>query len=95
MKKKLLSLGLTCLLAISMAVPVFAESQIVYYKGTPVEWQYGRNLALSYSHTFSSNYEHCTTANWNRSPWMPPCCWARAQCHVGFQTAKAYWDCRG
>lgn len=94
MKKKLLSVGLTFLLAISLAIPVFAET--VYYKGDAVSWDHGVNLArVCYSKVMSSKYEHSATANNTSSGWQERGVLAEASQFVGLNRAYAYWNCRG
>ena len=96
MKKKLLSLGLTCILAVSMAVPVFAESFTVYFKDKPVYWEYGREGMYAYSNALSDHFEHRTIVGEVTSGWVAPGHWARARCFVGIGICKvhSYWDCR-
>ena len=94
MKKKLLSVGLTFLLAISLAIPVFAET--VYYNGDAVSWDHGVNLVrVCYSKVMSGKYEHSATANETFSGWIEPGVLAEATQFVGLGHAYAYWNCRG
>ena len=97
MKKKLLSLGLVCLCAVCMAVPVFATEETVYYKGSAVYWNHGRAYGVwSFSDVQSSVYEHSATANATSSGWQQPGVMAKASQKLApWEHAKAYWNCRG
>lgn len=93
MKKKILT-GLTVFsLCLMTAIPAMAAT--VYYNGTPVNWDYGRKLAVySYSDVQTNVYEHSATANSTSSGWKAAGVRAYAQQYVGTDTATAYWNCR-
>lgn len=94
MKKRLLSVGLAFILAISLAIPVFAET--VYYKGDAVYWDHGVNIfRVCYSKVMSGEYEHSATANEAFSQWQGQGKLAEAKQFVGVGHAYAYWNCRG
>ena len=93
MKKRLLSVGLAFILAISLAIPVFAET--VYYNGDAVYWDHGVNIfRVCYSKVMSGEYEHSATANEAFSDWQAPGTLAEAKQFVGTGRAYAYWNCR-
>ena len=92
MKKRLLSVGLAFILAISLAIPVFAET--VYYKGDAVYWDYGVTpWRVCYSKVMSSQYRHSATANKICSGMQAPGTLAEAKQFVGTGRAYAYWNC--
>ncbi len=94
MKKRLLSVGLAFILAISLAIPVFAET--VYYNGNAIHWDHGVTpWRICYSKVMSGEYEHSTAANETFSGWQYPGVLAEAKQFVGFGRAYAYWNCRG
>lgn len=94
MKKKLLSVGLTFLLVISLSTPVFAET--VYYKGDAVSWHHGVDWKrVCFSEVMTGEYEHSATANETFSGWQEPGVLTEARQFVGKDTAYAYWNCRG
>lgn len=94
MKKRLLSVGLAFILAISLAIPVFAET--VYYNGDAVYWDHGVNIfRVCYSNVMSGEYKHSATANETFSGWQEPGVLAEAKQFVGTGRAYAYWNCRG
>lgn len=93
MKRKVL-IGVTAfLLCLITAIPAMAQK--VYYNGTPVNWDYGRKLAVySYSDVQTGVYDHSATANSNFSGWKRPGVLAHAQDLIGTGTVTVYWNCR-
>lgn len=95
LKKRILSAMAALLMVVSANGMVYATSQTVYYKGTPVNWEYGRKWGvMSYSEVQSHVYEHCATANNTFSGWQKKGIVAEASQFVGLGTTRAYWDCR-
>lgn len=73
-----------------------AEAATVWYKGTAVNWDYGRSWGVySYSNVQSGVYSHSATANGTWSGWKNPGVEAKASQFVGAGAATAYWNCRG
>lgn len=88
------ALAMFSLATATQATPVLART--VYYKGTPINWDYGRRAGFwSYSNVSSHVYEHAATANSSFSGWKKPKITADAQQYVGNGLATAYWDARG
>lgn len=95
LKKKLVGFLAALMLITAMPGLVYATSTTVYYKNTPVNWDYGRKAGvISYSKVQSSVYEHSATANSTFSGWKLPGKVAKASEFVGTAKARAYWNCR-
>ena len=51
-------------LTLLSAMPAIAQARTVYYKGTPVYWNYGRKMGvIGYSKVQSHHFRHYTTVN--------------------------------
>lgn len=73
-----------------------AQAVTVYYKGSAVSWEHGRDWGvISYSRVQSGQYEHSATANTAFSGWKAPGVLADASQNIGWAPAYAYWNCRG
>ncbi|BDR61254.1 hypothetical protein [Lactobacillus xylocopicola] len=93
-KATALSLAIFSLGSAIQAAPVLAQT--VYYKGSRINWDYGRRMgAWSYSNVSSHKYSHSATANSSWSGWKSAGTTADAQQFVGTGTAYGYWDARG
>lgn len=93
-KMKKLSPLLFC--ALALAAPATAEAVTVYYKNTPVYWNYGRNAGVfGFSDCNSQVYEHCSSVNGYASGWEAPGTMSKAWGWIGTATLEAYWNCRG
>ncbi|MDO4680678.1 MAG: hypothetical protein Q4A55_05445 [Aerococcus sp.] len=92
--KKMVSATLIALTLFGAAETI-ASAATVYYKDTPVYWEYGRRAGLwSYSDVQSHHYEHSATANGAFSGWKPTGTEAYITKFIGTGTAECYWDCR-
>ena len=75
------------------ATPVLANT--VYYKGSAVEWDYGRRAGFwGWSHVQSGSYTHATTVNGTFSGWKKPGRRASVDKYIGTSTLQAYWSCK-
>lgn len=83
------------ILGSTIPVTAYATAKTVYYKGTPVYWDYGRRWSVySYSKVQSSVYQHSAIANSSFSGWKNPGIFAEASDFIGGGSAIAYWNCR-
>ena len=79
-----------------VGTPMAALAKTVYYKGTAVYWNYGRNAEVfGFSDCNSQNYEHCSSCNGYSSGWEQPGTLSKAWGWIGTATLEAYWNCRG
>lgn len=79
-----------------LGMPTAAQAVTVYYKNTPVFWNYGRNAAVfGFSDCNSQVYEHCSSVNGYSSGWYPKGELSPAWGWIGTATLEAYWNCRG
>lgn len=93
-KKFLVTVLFGCLLCFGATATAYAYT--VYYKGSAVFWNYGRNAAAwGFSDCNSQSYEHCSSVNGYSSGWKDPGVLSTAWGWVGSNTLEAYWDCRG
>lgn len=93
-KKKFLVALLCCLMC--TGVPAAALAKTVYYKGTRVYWNYGRNAGLvGFSDCNSQVYEHCSSCNGYSSGWKDAGELSKAWGFIGPARLEAYWNCRG
>ncbi|WP_276804640.1 hypothetical protein [Lactobacillus hominis] len=97
-KKSLKKVALLGLVSLGLATSgtAFAASKTVYYKGTPVYWEYGKTAGVwSYSKVQSHRYQHSATANGVWSGWKNRGTLAVANTWIAPNAhATAYWDCR-
>lgn len=93
-KKSIVIALLCCLMCVG--APALALADTVYYKGTAVFWNYGRNAALvGFSDCNSAYYEHHSSCNGYVSGWKKAGVLAQAWGFIGTNTLEAYWSCRG
>ncbi|GJM55459.1 hypothetical protein E5335_00900 [Coriobacteriaceae bacterium] len=93
-KKSLVAAALCT--ALCAGVSGAALARTVYYKGTGVYWNYGRNAGVfGFSDCNSQKYEHCSSVNGYSSGWQQPGTLSQAWGFVGPSTIQAYWNCRG
>lgn len=78
---------------VTSATPVCAKT--VYYKGSAVEWDYGRTAGLwGWSHVQSGTYTHGTTVNGKWSGWQSPGIMASVSKFIGNEKLQVYWSCK-
>lgn len=88
------------LLALLCSVLFFGASAIaladtVYYNGTAVFWNYGRNAGVfGFSDCNSQVYEHCSSVNGYSSGWCEPGVLSQAWGFIGLDPLEPYWNCR-
>jgi hypothetical protein len=93
-KKSIVTALLCC--ALCIGGPTVALANTVYYKGSAVYWNYGRNAGVfGFSDCNSQVYEHCSSCNGYSSGWKSPGTLSQAWGWVGPATINAYWNCRG
>lgn len=83
-------------LTLLSAMPAIAQARTVYYKGTPVYWNYGRKMGvIGYSKVQSHHFRHYTTVNGESSGVKRPGVPAYKEVFVGPGHVEAYWGCFG
>lgn len=93
--KKSVILALLCC-ALCFGGPTAALARTVYYKGSAVFWNYGRNAGVyGFSDCNSQTYEHCSSCNGHVSGWKDPGVLSQAWGFIGASTLQPYWNCRG
>ncbi len=93
--KKIKAGVIASILLFSLGAAIPAAAETVYYKGTRLSWDHGRDSVVnSYSKLQSSVYEHATTANTKFSGWKSKGQLAEAKQYVGISRAYAYWNAR-
>ena len=93
-KKSLVAAALCA--ALCTGVSGAALAQTVYYQGSAVYWNYGRNaVVFGFSDCNSQSYAHCSSANGYSSGWQQPGVTSNAWGYIGTATLHAYWNCKG
>lgn len=96
MKRNHLLIAGVLLASLSLGTPAVSLAKTVYYKGTSVFWNYGRNAGVwGFSDCNSGRYEHRSSVNGYDSGWHAPGNLSKAHGWIGTATPQAYWDCRG
>lgn len=93
--KRTIIIAILCCLMCAGA-PAIALADTVYYKGSAVYWNYGRNAGVfGFSDCNSAHYEHHSSCNGYTSGWKNPDVLSQAWGFIGTDTLEAYWSCRG
>lgn len=91
-KKSLVAAALCA--ALCTGVSGAALARTVYYKGSAVYWNYGRNAGVfGFSDCNSQVYRHSSSANGYTSGWQDPGRLSQAWGFIGNATLQAYWNC--
>ena len=94
LKKSVIKIALASIGLFATATPVLAKT--VYYKKTPVYWDYGNIAKIrAYSKVQSHVYSHTTTVNGVSSGWKKKGVLAQAETWISpTKNVEAYWDCK-
>lgn len=93
--KRTIIIAILCCLMCA-GTPAIALADTVYYKGSAVYWNYGRNAGVfGFSDCNSAHYEHHSSCNGYTSGWKDPDVLSQAWGFIGADTLEAYWSCRG
>lgn len=93
-EKRVLLALLCCVL--SFGAPAIAQAYTVYYNGSAVFWNYGRNAGIyGFSDCNSQVYEHSSSVNGYSSGWKSPGVLSQAWGFIGADALQPYWNCRG